>query len=328
MSDLLQENEIIDDRYKISESLGEGGRAVVFKAHDLINDNDVAIKRRKSDTAANKTNLARFEREARAAASLNCRNIVKVLNVGTYNGNPYRVNEFVDGQNLRQILNTRGKFSFREACDIRYQLCSAVKYAHDHSVIHRDIKPQNIYLTIDGTVKLGDFGIATFRDTPQVSAITSATTILGSVQYRAPEVCQRNPATTRSDIYAMGITFFELITGHVPFNGDTPQIIRARQSHQKFPSLKKYNPNTPDCIEEIIVKACAKDSMERYGSADERRKDIEAIRRDPSKLAKKMSFFYAFFHPSSPLVKARKEEQRQKKQMRKDAKKAQKEQKR
>ena len=317
MSDLLQENEIIDDRYKISESLGEGGRAVVFKAHDLINDNDVAIKRRKSDTAANKTNLARFEREARAAASLNCRNIVKVLNVGTYNG-----------QNLRQILNTRGKFSFREACDIRYQLCSAVKYAHDHSVIHRDIKPQNIYLTIDGTVKLGDFGIATFRDTPQVSAITSATTILGSVQYRAPEVCQRNPATTRSDIYAMGITFFELITGHVPFNGDTPQIIRARQSHQKFPSLKKYNPNTPDCIEEIIVKACAKDPMERYGSADERRKDIEAIRRDPSKLAKKMSFFYAFFHPSSPLVKARKEEHRQKKQMRKDAKKAQKEQKR
>ena len=130
MSDLLQENEIIDDRYKISESLGEGGRAVVFKAHDLINDNDVAIKRRKSDTAANKTNLARFEREARAAASLNCRNIVKVLNVGTYNGNPYRVNEFVDGQNLRQILNTRGKFSFREACDIRYQLCSAVKSPH------------------------------------------------------------------------------------------------------------------------------------------------------------------------------------------------------
>ena len=327
MSELLQENEIIDDRYKISESLGEGGRAVVFKAHDLINDTDVAIKRRKSDTASNKTNLARFEREARAAASLNCSNIVKVLNVGTYRGNPYRVNEFVNGQNLRQILNTRGKFSFREACDIRYQLCSAVKYAHDHSVIHRDIKPQNIYLTIDGTVKLGDFGIATFRDTPQVSNVTAATTILGSVQYRAPEVCQRNPASIRSDIYARGITFFELITGHVPFNADNPRAIISKQVYEKFPSIKKYNPNTPDCIEAIIVKACAKDPMERYGSAEEMRKDIETIRKDPSKLEKKMSFFYRLFHPSSPLVRARKEEQKQKKKMRKDAKKAQKEQK-
>ncbi len=328
MSELLQKNEIIDDRYKISESLGEGGRAVVFKAHDLINDNDVAIKRRKSDTAANKTNLARFEREARAAASLNCSNIVKVLNVGTYNGNPYRVNEYVEGQNLRQILNTRGKFSFREACDIRYQLASAVKYAHDHSVIHRDIKPQNIYLTVDGTVKLGDFGIATFRDTPQVSSITSATTILGSVQYRAPEVCQRNPATIRSDIYSRGITFFELITGHVPFNADEPQRIVHRQVYQKFPSVKKYNPNTPDCIEAIILKACAKDPRERYDSADDRRKDIEAIRKDPSKLEKKRSFFYSLFHSSSPLVRARREEEKQKKKLRKEAKKAQKAKKR
>ena len=160
MYENIKINEIIDDRYKIIESLGEGGMAIVYKAHDLINDRDVALKMLKQETAANKENLSRFDREARAAASLNHQNIVKVVNVGTYNGLPYMVNEFVNGQNLRQVLDVRGKFSFMEACDIMYQLCSAVLYAHNHGVIHRDIKPQNVFLTTDGTIKLGDFGIA------------------------------------------------------------------------------------------------------------------------------------------------------------------------
>ena len=239
-------NEIIDDRYKIIESLGEGGMAIVYKAHDLINDRDVALKMLKQATAADKVNLNRFEREARAAASLNHQNIVKVVNVGTYNGLPYMVNEFVNGQNLRQVLDVRGKFSFMEACDIMYQLCSAVLYAHNHGVIHRDIKPQNVFLTTDGTIKLGDFGIATFQNG---SHVTRSEVIVGSVHYIAPEVADGNPASVRSDIYSMGITFFELITGRVPFDGDTTVAIAIKHIQEEMPSPREFVPEIPIAVE-------------------------------------------------------------------------------
>ena len=145
MENLL--NEIIDDRYKIIDFLGEGGTAKVYKAHDLVTDKDVSIKMMKEEVAAVKASLSRFEREARAAASLNHVNIVKVINVGTYKGLPYIVNEFINGSTLKDIMDIRGKFSFLEALDIMNQLCLAVCYAHKQGVIHRDIKPQNIFLT-------------------------------------------------------------------------------------------------------------------------------------------------------------------------------------
>jgi|LAHS01.1.fsa_nt_gb eukaryotic-like serine/threonine-protein kinase len=289
----MEINEIIDDRYKILEMIGEGGMAVVYKAHDLITDRDVAIKMMKQDTAAVKTNLNRFEREARAAASLNHQNIVKVVNVGSYQGLPYMVNEFIAGQTLRQVLDVRGKFSFLEACDIMYQLCSAVMYAHSHGVIHRDIKPQNIFLTQDGTIKLGDFGIATFQNATHV---TRSEVVIGSVHYMAPEIAEGNPASERSDIYSMGITFFELITGRVPFDSETPVAIAMMQVKEKFPSIKKYNPRTPEAVEAIIYKAVKKDAMDRYPNVEYMRKDIEKILKNPSMLEEKHSFFYNLFH--------------------------------
>lgn len=322
MDELTRDNEIIDDRYKIKETAGAGGMAMVYRAHDLITDKDVAIKMMKQETAANKTNLSRFEREARAAASLNHQNIVKVVNVGSYQGLPYMVHEFVDGKNLRQVLDVRGKFSFMEACDIMYQLCSAVMYAHNHGVIHRDIKPQNIFLTSDGIIKLGDFGIATFQNATHV---TRQDNIVGSVQYIAPEIAMGNPASSRSDIYSMGITFFELLTGRVPFDGDTNVGVLNMHIHVRFPSIKKYNPKTPECIENIVYKATLKNPNDRYVSAELMRKDIEKILKNPSMLEKQPSSFFDFFHPNSLAAKQRREDRRQKKELMKAAKRARKE---
>ncbi len=315
-------NEIIDDRYKIMEVAGSGGMAFVYRAHDLISDKDVAIKMMKEETAANKVNLSRFEREARASASLNHQNIVKVLNVGSYQGLPYMVNEYVEGQNLKEVLDVRGKFSFMEACDIMYQLCSAVMYAHNHGIIHRDIKPQNIFLTSEGIIKLGDFGIATFQNS---SHVTRQENVVGTIYYIAPEVTQGNPSTNRSDIYSMGITFFELITGRVPFDGENYYAISAMKIRDEFPSIKKYNPKTPECIENIIYKACLRNPNDRYVNAEMMRNEIEKILKNPSLLDRKTSsFLYDFFHPNSPSAKQRKEENRQKKELQKAARQAKK----
>ena len=301
----LQPNQIIDDRYKIIAFLGEGGMAHVYKARDIITDRNVAVKVMRPETASVPTNLARFEREARAAASLNHQNIVKVVNVGTYNSLPYMVNELIDGQTLKEILDVRGKFSFLEACDIMYQLCSAVIYAHQHGVIHRDIKPQNIFLTQDGTVKLADFGIATFQHSTHV---TRSDSLVGSIHYLAPELSQSNPASERSDVYSMGITFFELITGRVPFDGQDTISIALMHVKEKFPSIKKFNPRTPECIENIIYKCCQKDPLDRYPDAEFLRKDIEKILKNPALLEKKGGFLYTLFHPNSPITKNKKEE--------------------
>ena len=193
---MMKLQDIIDERYKIKSLLGEGGMASVYLADDLITRKEVAIKIIKEDTMKNPVNLTRFEREARAAASLNHQNIVKVINIGTYEGRPYMVNELIKGQTLRDVLNVRGKFSVLEACDIMYQLCSAILHAHQHGVIHRDIKPQNVYITSDSTIKLGDFGIATFQN---ASRVTRSEVVVGSVHYLAPEISQGNQASLKSD---------------------------------------------------------------------------------------------------------------------------------
>ena len=283
--------DIIDERYKIKSLLGEGGMAVVYLADDLIARKEVAIKIIKEDTMKNPVNLTRFEREARAAASLNHQNIVRVINIGTYEGRPYMVNELIKGQTLRDVLNVRGKFSVLEACDIMYQLCSAVLHAHQHGVIHRDIKPQNVYITSDSTIKLGDFGIATFQN---ASRVTRSEVVVGSVHYLAPEISQGNPATIKSDIYALGITFFELLTGKVPFDDESPVTVALKHIKDKMPSVRKLNPKVPVCVEKIINKACEKNPQSRYKSVFDMRKDIDRILRDPS-IIKKKNFFQRLF---------------------------------
>lgn len=313
MTNKVEINEIIDDRYKITDTLGEGGMAVVFKAHDLVTDKDVAVKMIKPEMATDKVKLNMFEREARAAASLNHQNIVKVLNVGSYNGLPFMINEFVNGQNLRQILDVRGRFSFLEACEVMYQLTSAVSYSHEHSVIHRDIKPQNIFLTNNGTIKLGDFGIATFQS--NANASQNNRNLFGSPHYMAPELANDppSPPSIRSDIYAMGITFFELITGRVPFDADNYKAIIIMHINDKFPNIKKFNPKTPECIENIIYKATNKDPRDRYQNADFMKKDIARLLQDPTLMDKHTSKIYAFFHPNSAIGRDAKDSKKNKK---------------
>ena len=289
---LMKLGDIIDERYKIKTILGEGGMAIVYAAEDLISKKDVAIKIIKEETMKNPVNLTRFEREARAAASLNHQNIVRVINIGPHEGRPYMGTELVKGQTLKEALNVRGKFSFMEACDIMYQLCSAVLHAHEHGVIHRDIKPQNVFIMADGTIKLGDFGIATFQHDAR---ITRSEVVVGSVHYLAPEISKgESQASPQSDVYALGITFFELITGRVPFDDESAVTVALKHIKEKFPSPKKYNPKTPVVIEKIIEKACRKDPSDRYQSAFEMRVDIERILRNPS-IIQKQSFFKRLF---------------------------------
>lgn len=285
--------DLLDDRYEITGMLGEGGMAIVYQARDIITDKDVAIKIIREETLKNPLNLTRFEREARAAASLKHQNIVQVSNLGAFQNRPYMVTELVKGKTLRDALSLRGKFSFLEACDIMYQLCSAVYYAHQHGVIHRDIKPQNVFITADGLIKLGDFGIATFQNS---SHVTRSDVVVGSVHYMAPEISEGNPASPQSDIYSLGVTFFELVTGRVPFNDESAVTVALKHIKDKFPSVRKFNPKCPIIIEKIIFKACAKSPYDRYKSAVDMRRDIERILQNPDLIKRKQGFWSSVFH--------------------------------
>jgi len=285
--------DLLDDRYEITGMLGEGGMAIVYQARDIITDKDVAIKIIREETLKNPLNLTRFEREARAAASLKHQNIVQVSNLGAFQNRPYMVTELVKGKTLRDALSLRGKFSFLEACDIMYQLCSAVYYAHQHGVIHRDIKPQNVFITADGLIKLGDFGIATFQNS---SHVTRSDVVVGSVHYMAPEISEGNPASPQSDIYSLGVTFFELVTGRVPFDDESAVTVALKHIKDKFPSVRKFNPKCPIIIEKIIFKACAKSPYDRYKSAVDMRRDIERILQNPDLIKRKQGFWSSVFH--------------------------------
>ena len=284
--------DLIDERYKVISVLGEGGMAIVYLAKDLISKKEVAIKIIREETMKKPVSITRFEREEGAAASLNHPNIVRVINLGTFEGRPYMVNELIHGQTLKDVLNVRGKYSISEALDIMSQLCGAIYHANQHNVIHRDIKPQNLYITQDGTVKLGDFGIATFSNAP--SRVTRSNVVVGSVHYLAPEISQGKPASPQSDIYAMGITFFELLTGRVPFDDESPVYVALKHIKDKMPSIRKINNKIPVQIEKIINKACAKNPDDRYKSADEMKKEIDRLIKNPE-LMKKVSLFQKIF---------------------------------
>lgn len=283
-----QKDTLIGTRYKIESTLGEGGMAIVYKAKDIITGKEVSIKMIKDDAMKDPINLQRFDREARATASLNHPNIVNVLNVGVQDNRPYIVNEYIHGKNLRQVLDQRGRLSPQEALDAMNQLCTAVLYAHRHGIIHRDIKPQNIYITPDGTIKLADFGIATFMN---ASHITRSESVIGSVQYMAPEISQGGQGTPQSDIYAMGITFFELVTGTVPFDGDSPVKIALMHINQKFPNIKKFNADCPNTISQIIYKCCKKSPLDRYKSVYDLKEDIQKAISNPESVSKKKNIF-------------------------------------
>ena len=240
--------DIIDERYKLKSVLGEGGMATVYLASDLIARKDVALKIIKEETMKNPINLTRFEREARAAASLNHQNIVRVINLGTAEGRPYMVTELVKGQTVRDVLNVRGKFSVLEACDIMYQLCSAVLNAHQHNVIHRDIKPHNIIINEHGALKLIDFDASRYY---REDDNRQDTRLLGTPEYAPPEQYGYSQTDVRSDIYSMGMVFEEL-----------------KLTEKKFLTRE---------WEKIVSKCRNFDPKHRYQTVEELEKEVKKI---------------------------------------------------
>ncbi len=289
---MIKVGDLIDNRYRIVSLLGEGGMGTVYEAVDIITKRNVALKFLKASVAQDKVNLARFEIEAKATATLNHPNIVRVVSVGKYENLPYMVNELVVGNTLEEELASRGRYTFLEALDIIEQLCNAVALAHQNGVIHRDIKPSNIYITKEGLVKLGDFGIARYSDSKRV---TSNTSIVGSAHYLAPEVCKGAESTPRSDIYALGINLFELITGHVPFDGESNVAIAVKQIKEKFPSPRKYNKNTPKALELIIKKCCKKNPRDRYEDVNALKEDILKLKGNQKALRPRQSIWVRWF---------------------------------
>ena len=283
---------LIDGRYRVTARVGHGGMAEVYEANDIINKRPVAIKLIREDVMDNPINLRRFVNEATIAASLNHPNIVKVYNHGTVEGVPYIANEFIKGRNLKETLDFRGSIPLEEAIDYMMQLSSALYYAHQHSIVHRDVKPDNLYVMSDGTIKLGDFGIAqTYNDVKK----DKNKEIIGSVHYLAPEITRGYAASAQSDIYAAGVTFFELLTGHVPYSKEKAIDIAIAHVNEKFPSIKKYLPNCPREVEKIIQKCVKKNPKERYQTARELNEDLSEIKKHPELLKEKKGFFAKLF---------------------------------
>ena len=284
---------LVENRYRVTARIGHGGMAEVYEANDIINRRQVAIKLIREDVMKNPINLRRFRNEATIAASLNHPNIVKVYNHGTVDGKPYIANEFIKGQTLKDSLDFRGALPIQEVISYMLQLTSALFYAHQHNIIHRDVKPQNIYVMPDGTIKLGDFGIAQIEGSSD--SLTKTSEIVGSVHYLAPEISRGGEASIYSDIYSAGITFFELVTAHVPFDKDTPVNIAVAHVKEKFPSPKKYIPSCPKEIEKIIFKATKKSPKDRYKNAQEFYDDLLRVKNSPDIMKEKKSFFAKLF---------------------------------
>jgi eukaryotic-like serine/threonine-protein kinase len=255
---------LLANRYHIVKRLGVGGMADVYLAHDAFLNREVAIKTLRASMAMDPVSLLRFQREANASSQLNHPNIVEIYDVGEEDSDHYIVMEYIKGKTLKELIGQRGAMEKHEAISIMDQLVSAVKEAHDKNIIHRDIKPQNILVKDDGTVKITDFGIATVSDQLQ---LTQADTVMGSVHYLAPELARGESASFQSDIYALGITFYELLTGQVPHHGD--QAVQVAMKHLKddIPSVKEFNPSLPQSIENIIIKSTAKNKRLRYLNA-------------------------------------------------------------
>ncbi|HDR4569783.1 Stk1 family PASTA domain-containing Ser/Thr kinase [Bacillus cytotoxicus] len=262
----------LNDRYKLLEMIGGGGMANVYLAHDDILGRDVAVKILRLDYANNEEFIKRFHREAQSVTTLSHPNIVNMYDVGEEDGIYYLVMEYVPGQTLKQYINQRGMLSIAEALDIMEQLTAAMAHAHHFEIVHRDIKPHNILIRNDGIVKVTDFGIATATS---ATTITHTNSVLGSVHYLSPEQARGGIANKQSDIYSLGIVMFELLTGRQPFSGESAVAIALKHLQNETPSPKRWNPEIPQSVENIILKATAKDPFHRYQSANAMKRDIE-----------------------------------------------------
>lgn len=280
----------INDRYQIIRTIGEGGMANVYLAHDLILDRNVAVKILRGDLADDEKFVRRFQREAIAASSLSHPNIVEMYDVGEDDGKYYIVMEYVEGRTLKSLIKKRGGLTLPEVIDIMTQLTSAIACAHDSNIIHRDIKPQNVLIKEDGIVKITDFGIAMALNSNE---LTQTNSVMGSVHYLPPEQANGTGATVKSDIYSLGIVMFELLTGQLPFKGDNAVEIAIKQMKNQIPSVCNINPLIPQSIENIILKACAKNPKNRYKNVVEMYNDIQTCLDEERKNEKRYVYQYS-----------------------------------
>ena len=269
---MIVKGQKINDRYQVIRSIGEGGMANVYLAYDTILDRNVAVKVLRGDLATDEKFVRRFQREAMSASALSHPNIVEMYDVGEDDGNYFIVMEYIDGKTLKNLIKKRGALTVAEVVDIMLQLTSAISCAHDSYIIHRDIKPQNVMILDDGRVKITDFRIAIASN---ASELTQTNSVMGSVHYLPPEQANGAGATAKSDIYSLGILMFELLTGKLPFKGENAVEIALKQMKEQIPSVCAINPEIPQSIENVILKACAKNPKNRYDNVKDMYNDIK-----------------------------------------------------
>lgn len=269
---MFEKDYLLNDRYVIRRSIGEGGMANVYLAFDNILQRNVAIKVLRGDLSDDELFIKRFRREALAATALNHPNIVQIFDIGEENNKYFIVMEYVEGITLKQLLLKRKRLTISEVIDIIKQISLGIAHAHSKQIIHRDIKPHNILIQKDGTVKITDFGIAV---TLNSTLLTQTNSILGSVHYLPPEQISGDVANVRSDIYSIGILMYELLTGELPYDGDSAVTIALMHVREKFPSARKKDSAISQSIENIIIRATAKNPKNRYASAKEMYKDLD-----------------------------------------------------
>ena len=271
---MIQIGKIFAGRYRILKQIGRGGMADVYLAKDLILDGEeVAVKVLRTNYQTDPIAVARFQREARAMADLDHPHIVRITDIGEEEGQQYLAMEYVAGLDLKRYIKEHHPLSNEEAVRIMGQILLAMRLAHTRGIVHRDLKPQNILLTPDGTAKVTDFGIAVaFAET----SLTQTNSMLGSVHYLSPEQARGSKATVQSDIYAMGIIFYEMLTGHIPYDGDSAVTIALQHFQKPLPSVIAENPSVPQALENVVIKATAKKLTDRYQSVAEMYVDLSS----------------------------------------------------
>ena len=260
-------SKLLAGRYELIEKIGEGGMAVVYKAKDRLLNRYVAIKILRPEFTQDEQFLDSFKRESQAAAGLQHPNIVSIYDVGRTGNINFIVMELVDGRPLSDFIKENGHLDYKTTIDIAKQVASALAIAHKHQIIHRDVKPHNIMITSDGVATLTDFGIA--RAVSKATMVADTSKIIGSVHYFSPEQARGAYVDERSDIYSLGIVMFEMLTGRVPFDGETPVEVALKHINEDVPSPAKLVPGIPPALDKVVLKATDKYQTERYKSADE-----------------------------------------------------------